>query len=186
MISLAGDCLLFQLASGESIPFSASMISIELLGETAQLFDAEFVRHAAHAVFHYFREELKRERVTVAEFSEALEKVLRGFRLAAAPAIGKAKPVPVVVESDLTRLARESGDGCELFFFPRLRDELRQHLRQQPRLVRFRGLRPCVKQLVGAQRWSLRCQSLGDQIVGYLRECLTAENRPMDFALLVE
>ena len=31
-------------------------------------------------------------------------------------------------------------------------------------MVRFRGLRRCVKQLVGARRWGLRCQNLKEEI----------------------
>ena len=38
MITLAWDYLLFQLAGGETIPFSAEMISVELSGEKAGLF----------------------------------------------------------------------------------------------------------------------------------------------------
>ncbi len=182
MIALASDCLLFQLASGESVPLSAEMISIELMGDTAAWFDPEFVHHAANAVFHYFKEDLGRQAVTVGEFAGALEKVLRGFRPAATGRLSAAG----VVESDLCRLARESGEGCELFFFPRLRAELRHKMEQAPRVLRFRGLRSCVMQLAGARRWTLRCQSLEEQIVGYLRGCLTAEGGPAQFSLVVE
>ena len=184
MITLASDCLLFQMANGESVPFSAEMISVELSGDTSHWFDQEFVTHAAKAVFHYFRAELGREMVTVAEFAEAMEKVLGGFatrKLSPKPA-----PLPGVRESDLCRLARESGQGCELIFFPRLRNELRQHLQQAPTLVRFRGLRDCVMELVGAQRWTPRCRGLEEQIVGFLRECLNAEPLAAEFSMVVE
>lgn len=184
MITLAAGCLIFRLANGESIPFSADMISVELLGETAQLFDPDFVCHAANAVFHYFKQEMGRQTVTVAEFAEALEKVLRGFKLQA-PVEEPISPRGVR-ESDLCRLASESGQGCELFFFPKLRDELREQLRHEPRVVRFRGLRGCVKQLAGARRWNWRCRSLEEQIVAYLRECLSAEARRGELALVVE
>lgn len=175
MIALAQDCLLFQMSSGESIPFSAEMISVELLGGTAEMFDAEFVRHASHAVFHYFKHDLDRKTVTMSEFAEALEKVLRGFVLTTTPAAPEpaAASGPRFVESDLGQLASESGKGCELFFFPRLRDEMRQQLELSPQVIRFRGLRQCVKQLVGARRWTSRCQALGDDIVEYLRQCLS-------------
>jgi hypothetical protein len=43
-----------------------------------------------------------------------------------------------------------------------------------------------VKQLTGARRWTGRCERLEDQIVSYLRECLTAETAPPDCALVVE
>jgi hypothetical protein len=183
MIALASDCLLFQLASGETVPLSAAMISIELMGDTAHLFDSEFVQHAANAVFHYFKQDLGRQTVTVGEFSGALEKVLRGFR---PPVAGASPSAPGVVESDLCRLARESGEGLELFFFPRLRAELRHKLREAPRVLRFRGLRSCVMQLAGARRWTPRCQTLEEQIVAYLRGCLTAEAGQTHFSLVVQ
>ena len=185
MISLASDCLLFQLASGESVPFSAEMISVEVMGEAAEVFEPEFVKHAAASVFHYFKHDLGRETISVAEFSGALEKVLSGFGFK----IQAADDLPAAAETaggDLRLLAGESGEGWELVFFPRLRDALRTQLRQSPQWVRFHGLRGCVKQLVGARRWSPRCQTLHDQIVGYMRGCLSAEPRTSDCTLVVE
>ena len=183
MIALASDCLLFQLASGESVPLSAEMISIELMGDAAQWFDSEFVHHAANAVFHYFKQDLGRQAVTAGEFAGALEKVLRGFK---PPSPGPDPSAPGVAESDLSRLARESGEGRELFFFPRLREELRHKMRQTQRVVRFRGLRSCVMQLAGARRWTARCQNLEEQIVAFLRGCLTAEAGQTQFSLVVQ
>ena len=185
MISLASDCLLFQLSSGESVPFSAEMISVEVMGEAADVFEPEFVKHAAASVFHYFKHDLGRETISVAEFSGALEKVLRGlgFKIQAADDQTAAAKTG---GGDLRLLADESGEGWELVFFPRLRDALRTQLRHSPQWVRFHGLRGCVKQLVGAQRWSPRCQTLHDQIVGYMRGCLSAEPRASDCTLVVE
>jgi hypothetical protein len=185
MIALAANCLLFKMATGESVPFSAEMISVELLGETEKVFDPEFVSHAANAVFYYFKHELNRKSVTVGEFTLALEKVLQGFALM--PQIAQKSAIPSrVLESDLGELASEFDAGCELFFFPRLREELRLQLQQTPRFVRYRGLRGCVKHLAGAQRWSPRCQTLHDRIVEFLRNCLSAEAKPAGCALLVE
>lgn len=186
MIALRTDCLLFQTASGVSMPFSSDMISAELLGDQAKLFDAEFVRHAAKAVFHYFRHELGRHTVSVGEFAVALEKVLRGFALTAQQREEDAAGRPAVLELDLCGLAGESEGGCELFFFPRLRAELRRNVRQAPRVLRFRGLRDCVKRLTGARRWNLRCRQLEERIVEYLRECLSAEAGRPHLALVVE
>lgn len=186
MISLAKECLLFQLASGEAIPFSAEMISVELMGESVSQLDPEVIRNAAAAVFHYFKNELKRDCVTVGEFAAMLEKVLRGLGLNVRP-VDEADPTgslhPV---ADLVVLARESGDARELVFFPRLRQELHSQLQAAPRVVRFLGLRPCVKHLAGAQRWSARCEDLQDQIIEYLRECLTTEGVGFECRLVVE
>jgi hypothetical protein len=182
MIALAADCLVFEMARGESIPLSVEMISVELMGETAELFDAEFVKHASHAVFHHFKNDLGKKSVCVAEFAEALEKVLRGFALVPQNVVN---PPRKVMETDLRQIAFESGKGCELFFFPRLREEFDAQMRQSPAVLRFRGLRSCVKQLVGARRWTPRCERLGEQIVEYLRQCSTT--RPArEFAMVVD
>jgi hypothetical protein len=201
MIALAYDCLLFQTSNGESIPFSAEMISVELTGDGIGAFDPEFLKHAASAVFHYFKHDLGRVTVTVGEFAGALEKVLRGFGLQSEAdeqngeqgyedeqedEHEKESPERRVLKSDLRTLACESGKGFELFFFPRLRDELRQQLLQDPEVLHFRGLRSCVKQLTGARRWSPRCQTLQDQIVEFLRNCFTSEASQPSCALLVE
>ena len=60
MIALLNECLLFQLASGESVPCSAEMISVEIVGGQEKLLDPEVLRHAAASVFHYFKQELLR------------------------------------------------------------------------------------------------------------------------------
>ena len=131
MIALAHDCLVFQLSSGEKIPFSVDMISVELMGETAGKFDTEFVKNAAASVFHHFKHDLDRESVTVGEFASALEKILRKFN--ATVYSQKAHPSAVSgPESDLNTLAGESGEGCELVFYPRLRNAMRVQLRRSP------------------------------------------------------
>jgi hypothetical protein len=186
MIALQPDCLVFRTPSGEGLPLSAEMLSAEMLGDSAQAFDPEFIRHAAKAVFFYFKYELGWQTVTVGEFAGALEKVLRGFTLECQVSGQGSAPRVQSAETDLCRLAEESDGGCELVFFPRLRTELRRHLEQAPRLVRFRGLRGCVKQLAGARRWNPRCRQLQDRIVDYLRQCLNAEPAKAAFALVIE
>lgn len=172
MIALNSNCLLFRLANGESVPCSAEMICVEIIGSPESRIDPETLRHAAASVFHYFKYDLERETVTVGEFAGALERVLHNLGLTLYPGPRERE----VLESDLSLLARESGVSLELFFFPRLRDELRFQLRQSPKLLRFRGLRGCVKRLAHARRWSARCDVLQEQIVEYLRQCLTAES----------
>ena len=185
MIALGSDFLLVEMAGGETIPCSADTVCIEVEGDAVQSFDPEFVNHATKAVFHYFSHELGRRAVSAQELAEALEKVLQGFALPLHVS-SQSPSQSRVLESDLRRLAHDSGQGCELAFFPRLRAELRRHLQREPRVLRFLGLRACVKHLAGARRWSERCRALETEIVAYLRECLTAEAAPGDLALLVE
>ena len=185
MITLAKDCLVFRLSNGETVPFSAEMISIELTGESARWFDPEVACHAAKAVFHYFKRELGRQSVTAEEFASAMEKVLRGFNAGSTEDDAIAARHQVI-ESDLSRLANQAGHGGELLFFPSLRNQLRQHLQGHPRVLRFHGLRECVKHITGARRWTTRCRELEDQIVGFLRECAGAESGNAELDLVVE
>ncbi|HTB84665.1 MAG TPA: hypothetical protein VK742_13500 [Candidatus Sulfotelmatobacter sp.] len=184
MIALQSGHLIFQLTNGESVPCSVEMISIEIAGNSEGLIDAETLRHAAASVFHYFKVELEREMVTVGEFAQALEKALHGLGLTLFA--DQSAPAKNLREADLGDLAPEAPETLELFFFPRLRDELRAQLRHAPRVLRFRGLRGCVKRLAGAQRWSPRCDQMQEQIVGYLRQCLVAEPEQKDCSLVVE
>jgi len=184
MILLRPDCLVFKIAEGENIPCSVEHVTVELLNEAGQVLEEEFIRNAAEAVLHYFKHDLGWTSVSVAEFTQALERALRGLGCD----IKWIKPpndASQIIETDLRRLACESGQGFELCFFPRLRDELRLKLDLSPRVLRFRGLRGCVKQLMGAKRWSFRCQDLNDQIVDYLRTCLGAERGRQGCALVV-
>src|SRR2546421_5907010 len=188
MIQLHPDCLIFETSSGESIPCSAEVVTIELVGDSK--LDPEIVREAAAAVVYYFRTELGRDNVSVEEFSRALQKVLcrLGYEVTSPDAADSdadlPDPLARLAVANLPELATSSGKGCELFFFQKLRTELKSHLQTAPRLVRFQGLRTCVKQLAGRRRWCPRCQTLNDQSVEYLRECFTSE-RANDCNLVV-
>ena len=185
MIALHNNCLIFELHNGESVPCSADMISVEIVGEANSLLEPETLRHAAASVFHYFKIELAREAVTIGEFSLALEKALYHLGYTIRAHESGTRPSDIG-DTDLIRLVGETGDSLELFFFPRLRDELRVKLQQSPRVVRFRGLRGCVKQIAGARRWSSRCEQLQDQIVAFLRQCMDSEAEKPGCALVVE
>ena len=183
MIQLNNDSLVFQLSNGDHVPCSVERFTVELIGEAANSIDSELIRNAAHAVLHYFKKDLQRDTVTLAEFSEALEKVLQslGLNVSTSATADEAPPVP----SDLASLAAATNGAFELEFFPRLRDMMRRRLTDSPRVLRFTGLRRCAKQLVGARRWSARCEQMSDQIVDFLRGCLTTEAAGRECGLVV-
>lgn len=194
MIQLHPDALFFKTSNGEIIPCSAEQVTVEFIGETKDLLDPQLVHHAAHAVLHYFKVEQGKNQVSVGEFAQALATVLRGLGIEVREGDQGNEEIPDttsatesrrVVEADLRQLATDSGKGFELLFFNRLRSELRLQLRQSPSVIRFKGLRGCVKQLAGARRWNGRCQQLHDQIVRYLRDCLDIETHPDSCSLLV-
>ena len=118
MIALQSDCLIFQLTNGESVPCSAEMITVEIVGNSEGLLDPEMLRHAAASVFHYFKNELERETVTVGEFARALEKVLRGLGLTLYADESNRRSPERTSKPTSAMLARESADSLELVFFP--------------------------------------------------------------------
>lgn len=183
MIALASDWLMVRHPSGESVPLSAEMIAVEVTGEAGDELATELVSHAAKAVFHYFKHELSRQTVTVGEFAEALEAVLRGVGLKPS-SLDSTRTAPGA-NFDLARLATEAGPGGELFFFARLREHLREQLRLSPQVVRFGGLRASVMRLASSRRWTPRCRAIEEQIVGFLRQCLAAEAGPRECLLVV-
>ncbi|MCU0771472.1 MAG: hypothetical protein MUE94_06840 [Verrucomicrobia bacterium] len=185
MIWLGSEYLMFEMPSGESVAFSSDAIAVEIVDETQGDLDVHMVKQAANAVYHYFKHELGRHSVTVSEFAQAMEKALDGFEIRILPT-QTTRSLPRVAEADLYRIANQSGRSFELDFFPRLRDELRAQLAGSPNVVRFTGLRSCVKVLTGAKRWSSRCVALEDQIVGYVRECLCADAAQAHCMLVVD
>lgn len=166
-------CLVFKGAS-DLIVCGAAGVSIELVGEGLNGSESDLVREAATGVLHYFQHDLGRDTVTIGEFAAVLAKVLRGFGLNVESCLRVQDETPVA-EADLADLIVEGGGTFELEFYQRLREELARQLKPGPRVVRFTGLRVCVKKLAGARRWSGRCEVLSDQIVEYLRQCLHAE-----------
>ena len=186
MIQLRSDCLEFEMSTGEKIPCSAETVTVELIGKAVESIDPEIVRHAAEAVLHYFKEELGRQHVTIDEFSNALEKVLKRMGFSVDSDEGNPESGGSVIQTDLGRLAFESGKGYELMFFSRLKKELEEKLSESPQILHFKGIRRCVKQLVGARRWNGRCQELHDQIVAHLRTHWERGNPADSSALLVE
>ena len=182
MIALAADCILLQRRNGESEPLHHGTIAIDVIADGETPFDEAFVKEASAAVLHYFKCEQGRESVTLGEFAEALEKVLHGFQLPPA----RDADANRVIATDLQKLAADAAGAFELTFFPRLREEVRWQLQQSPQVLRFRGLRDCVLRLAGSRRWTSRCKHLQEQIIQFLRECLSAEPHPKSCSLVVE
>ncbi len=171
MIQLHKDFLFVETPPGQIIPCAAELVAVELIGEAAGSIESELIRQAAAAVLHYFRTDLGRTSVTVAEFARALEQALQSLGVAT-----KDLPDSKDISSfDLRQLASNADKEFELSFFPKLRAAVRDRANGTAKVLHFHGLRHCVKSLIGAKRWTPRCQNLNDQIVGYLRDCLILE-----------
>lgn len=171
MIRLHPDCLIIRMSSGEQFPCPAEVVTVELIGEAASWMSEEVVKNVAAAVLHFFKEEQGRDVVSVAEFSEVLEDVLQGFGYSVGSA---AKRKRMVRDRDINEIIPDCEGELELAMYQRLRLEMKRILKNPPDELRFSGLRGCVKRVLHAQRWSRKCQTLNDQIVAFLRECLDA------------
>lgn len=182
MIQLHPEYLIFRTSQGELIPCSAESVTIELIGDASSLLDPQTVREAAAAVVHYFKHDLGQHTVSVAEFSNALERALKCFGFEVTTTTLENGKAPV--GTDLRDVATSS-DDFELCFFQRLRDELRRQSKDSAEVVRFWGLRGCVKQILGAKRWGRRCEMFSDQVVDFLRECLSIDGGAASRSLVV-
>ena len=170
--------------SGELWPCSAENITEELLGDSINLIEPQTIQEALKAIVHYFREEHEYSSVSVDEFSCALSKVLQGFGFDVV--FDEDPRVHLHIEkTDLRKLATLANACGELSFFQQLRNEVRAILRRSPNIILCNGLRDCVKQIVGADRWCSRCRRMHRQIVSYLRTCLDQDSR-RDCSLLIK
>jgi len=175
VIQLHRDCLLLQTLDGDFIPCLPDLFSIQLVDTEGSAVDPEVIRHATAAVLHYFKHDLGRQSISVAEFANALEQVLQAVGLKLGSSAAQTQSASKTETADLGALASHCGAGFELAFFSTIRQELSARLAKSPSVLKFEGLRGCVKGLLGAKRWSGRCQALHDQIVDYLRDCLETE-----------
>ena len=172
MIQLHPEYLIFRTSQGELIPCSAESVTIELIGDASSFLDPDTVREAAAAVVHYFKNDLGQHTVSVAEFSEALERALKCFGYEVTTNAIENGRAPV--GTDLREVA-DAAENFELSFFKQLRDEFQRQTKDSAEVVRFCGLRGCVKRFLGAKRWGQRCEHFSDQIVDFLRNCLSIE-----------
>lgn len=186
MILLHSDCLVFETSSGQKIPCSAELVTLELMGDSAQLLDPELVHHAAESVLHYFKYEIRQVTVSVGEFTEALAKVLRGLGIKVTIPDEEDGVVSRISGADLCEVMDQCGEMLELSLYPRLREEVRRGLLETPDVLRFTGLKSCVKRLAGAKRWCPRCDRMRDRVVGYLHRCWLNDEHASTAALVVD
>lgn len=160
---------------------SPEQVAFQLAGPLAGLY-AEEIRAAVAAVVYFFRHDLGRRAVPVAEFAATLNQALGslGLSLALPP-----RQAELGLETDLAGLLDRAGPGGRLTLCARLRAHLRQQLQGGPAIIRYCGLRRCVRRVLGARRWTPRCQRLADQIVSFLRACLAAESQGNPCLLVV-
>jgi len=122
------------------------------------------IQEMAEALIYHLRVDLKRDAIGFDELVSALKElaVACGFQTTTIA-------VETIVSADLYVLAQDTGYGFELAFFQSIERAIRDFRAGHARLIRFVGLRACVKMLVGARNWCKKCQRLSDEIVEFIR-----------------
>jgi len=172
-------CLLFQLPSGESVPCSVEMIPSNS-PVTPRICSTEVFAHAAASVFHYFKKELERETVTLANSPSRWKKFCAGSALSSrAGTLGK--PPAEIVETTSAFRARIRRQPRTVLFPAPARRTSRP---TPPVAARFALLRTARLRQATHRRAALsgRCEKLQDHIVEYPPRCLTAEPEQNDCA----
>ena len=187
MIQLHTDCLVFETSDGESIPCSAHDVTVELLGDALNEIEPALITQASEAVIYHFKIDLGRGSITVAEFTLALERILRGFgfKVMAANENDTGEPTPGATETNLHDLAHQAGEGLEMVFFCTLRNQIHADLHGKPELLRVKGLREAVHKLTGTKNWGPRSQKLNDQIVDYLRHIVSEHQQEAKLTMMI-
>lgn len=193
MIALRDDLLLVAQEGGHYIPCSVEHLTFELAGTAAHQVDPEWMKQAAAGVLHYFKVELGKSHVTVAEFASALSKVFNGLGLTAEvssidPAIPSSLEIPtprVVWRGDLRAIAIESATLGELAFRQALLSQLSAALESDTQTVEFSGLRGCVKLITGRKHWCPECRKWSAWIVDLLRSWLSEKAADRHVSLVV-
>ena len=169
MIQERHDIAWVRGGDGRLTPFDAARLtdSLQQAAAIAGHTDSLLAESVASAVYLFARDGTPDATIDVAEIAEivlAVLSMLDSKDIARAYAQRRQW-----AEIRLDRMAASTQTGFELEFYHRLDRELRTLTDEELELVQLRGLRSCVMQLQGAQRWGLACRSLADDIVGFVR-----------------
>jgi hypothetical protein len=133
------------------------------------------VEHVTETVATYLRNDFDSPAVCLAQLRSAVQSVLQVIGYA--DVATHFEPLPAPVRLSLADLAREAGEGYELFFFSLLQNRLRDIADSPSIRVELFDLRPCVKMLRCAKNWRHDCTGLRAEIVKFVREELDSSPR---------
>jgi hypothetical protein len=159
---------------GKMMGFDRGWMQMSLLraaeeaGEEGQL----LAEHVAATIETYLERDFVGPTVATGKLEEAVKSVLEviGF-----PSIAEHfRPLPPPARISLAALARDAGYGYELVFFSLLANRLQEVLGSGTESIELEDLQPCVKSLRAAKHWRSDCRSLQGEIVGFVRDQVSA------------
>ena len=168
MIRMNDQALFMCFPDGRMEPLDLTALVGEIASQNQTLspnFEPWMVEHVVQSIVHYVRHQLNKDSVTLQDFIEIAQEVLKTF----IEESESKPPEPHQENFDLYQLAQRAGHGFELRFYEMLRENIRDAAGRGKTAYVFTGLRRCVKLLAGKQRWRIRCRRLNDEIVEFIR-----------------
>jgi len=123
--------------------------------------------HVSESVASYLEQDYNEQVVTIPRIEKAVRSVLQVIGYADVAQHFRTMPPPVRIS--LEEIARDAGEGYELFFFELLRERLRHLVGSETEQVELCDLHRCVKRLRSAKNWRRDCSGLRGEIVSFVR-----------------
>jgi hypothetical protein len=170
MICVNGDIAWVKFEDGHLAPFDEQHLarSIHRVGERVGQADWWLAESIAAAVHVYATRCRKNGVISCCEIAEIVGSVLSmlGFeKLSAAYAHDRRR-----LAIHLGDLVQRVGAAFELEFFRQLDRALGAAADRRLAVLEVDGLRECVMQLRGAERWTAGCRRFAEEIIEYVRE----------------
>lgn len=168
MIAPLGNRPVLQIGTHQVFDYDGEWIDAALLraARAAGHEDFPFAADIRDGVMCYLESKCPLRLLPVGELSARVRRMLIriGWESVAERLDSLAPPLTV----SLVRAAEEAGEGYELAFFSRLRQELQGLRTAGAAELRFTGLRECVMTLAGEARWTRRCEALLEEVRAFL------------------
>ncbi|WP_193214208.1 hypothetical protein [Luteolibacter marinus] len=177
MISLIGSRPAIQVGRYQVIHYDTSWLSVALrrAASAAERHDFPFVDEIRLGIEQYLETKCPLQLLPLQDLFERMRHML--VRIGCESIAEKLEPLAPPVTLSLVRFANEAGNGFELAFFGRLRNELAHLHESGAEEIRFTGLSDAALALSGSEKWDHRCDQILIEIRSFLGN-LDRENRP--------
>ncbi len=171
MISFASGLPVLQVGDCGVSDYSSEWLETSIRSAAAEAGHGEwwFATDIVKSLFLYLKERFDSSVITVGELFEKLRLTLTalGFNDIASHLHDEIPPMAI----SLVRMANEASvsGGYELSFFRRLAESLDAAVGSETRVIHMRGLKPAVRRLCGAKRWSPSCEALHGEILTFVQ-----------------
>lgn len=169
VISFIGNRPALQIGRHQVIDYDTSWLETALAraARAAECEDFPFVADIRSGIVEYLETRCPLRLLHLEDLYDRMRRML--VKIGCAHIADKLEPLAPPVTLSLAQAARQAGNGFELAFFERLREELRELRRAGAEEIRFTGIRESVLILRGAGKWNAHCDRLLGETEAFLR-----------------